>query len=103
MSTRTFLSLKNLACSLGDLLVAQDGGQAGVGADEEVVVDLAASLAVEVLGAEVGRGLQLHVALDAVRLGHVGIVEAPGPVAGNARQAETGRNGSGRGRSPCSG
>ncbi len=33
---------------LGGLLVAREGGQAGVGADEEVVVDLAAALAVEV-------------------------------------------------------
>ena len=73
---------------LGGLAIPLDGRQARVGPDEEVVVDLAAALAVEVLGAEVGRGLQLHVALGAGRLGHVGIVEAPGPVPGDAREQE---------------
>ena len=54
----------------------------------EVVVDLAAPLAVEVPGAEVGRGLELHVAVGAARLGDVGVVEASGPVARDAREQE---------------
>ena len=54
MSTRTFLSLKNLACLTRDLLIADKGGQAGIGPDKQVVVDLASPFAVEVLGAKVG-------------------------------------------------
>ena len=78
-------------------------GQAGVGAGEEVVVDLAAGLAVEVAGAEVGRGDEVHVAVDALR---------PSPSAGSRSSAPRGprrpragtcRSGSGRGGSPCSG
>ena len=49
------LVLEVLGVDLGDLGLAADRGQAGVGGGEEVVVDLAAGLAVEVLGAEVGR------------------------------------------------
>ena len=49
-------------------------------------MDLAPSLAVEVLGAEVARGLELHVALVAIRLGDFGVVEAASPVAGDTGQ-----------------
>ncbi len=65
MSTRTFLSLKNLACLSAVSLSPKMVGQAGIGADEYVIVDLAASLAVKVSGTKIGRRLQLHVALVA--------------------------------------
>ncbi len=73
---------------LRSLRIRLDGGQSCIGPDEEVVVDLPAALAVEVPGPEVGRGLELHVALGAGRLGDFRIVEAPGPVARDPREQE---------------
>ena len=85
-STRTFLSLRNFACASAAASSPSKVGRAGVGAGEEVVVDLPRALAVEVPGAEVVRGQQVHVALGAVRLRHRRVVEAPRPVAGDARE-----------------
>ena len=57
MSTRTFLSLQELLVRLGGSLASPcERGQCRVGAREQVVVDLAAALAVEVPGAEVVGG-----------------------------------------------
>ena len=82
------LVLEKLGVLLGDLGCSEDGRQAGVGADEEVVVDLAAALAVEILGPEVVGGYEIHVALDAARLGDRRVIEAPCPVARDAREQE---------------
>jgi len=65
-------------------VVADEGRQARVGGGEEVGVDLAAGLAVEVLRAEVERRRERHVAVDALALGGVRVVEATRPVTGDA-------------------
>ena len=72
----------------GDVGAAPEGRQAGVGAEEEVVVDLRAPPAVEVAGAEVARGDEVHVAVDAVALGLGGVVEAAGAASRDAREEE---------------
>ena len=88
MSTRTFLSARYSGVGLDHLLVAEDGRQAGVGPEEEVVVDLPPPLAVEVACAEVERGDRVHVAVDALSLRLGRIIEAARAAAGDPREQE---------------
>src|SRR5262249_10972226 len=67
-------------------VVNQQPRQAGVGADEAVVMHLADTAAIEVLVAEVVARLPRHVALGTVGLGHRRIVETAGSMAGNAAE-----------------
>ena len=82
------LVLQVIGVGLGDFSSPRMRGEPGVGGGEEVVVDLAAALAVEVFRAEVVRGDEVHVAVDALALRHRRVIEAPRPVAGDAREQE---------------
>ena len=89
MSTRTFLSLRNLACASAASVVAVERGQAGVGAGEEVVVDLAGRpCRRSPWPRSRSRRCRSMWHSAQLRLGHRRIVEAPRPVAGDAREQE---------------
>ena len=103
MSTRTFLSSQEPVVPVGGLAVAQDGGQARVGTDEEVIVDLAR---LPCRRSPWPRSRSRASAPCGTRR------SSSWPPAGNRSSAPRGprrpragtcRNGSGRGRNPCSG
>jgi hypothetical protein len=60
------LILEKRRLPLGRLLVSVKHGQARIGAQEQMVMDLPCSLAVKIPGPEIRRGQQVHVALGAV-------------------------------------
>ena len=65
---------------------ADQGGQAGVGGREEVVVDLAPGHVVKLLGTELARRDEVHVALDALPFRLRRVIEAARAVSRGARE-----------------
>ena len=78
------LVLEIFRVDLGDPGFFEDRRQSRVGGREEVVVDLPPAFAVEIPGAEVARGDEVHVAVDALPLRDRRVIEAPGPVSRDA-------------------
>src|SRR5262249_40146992 len=69
--------------ALGGFLVSEHGGETRIRTDEEVIVNLPAPLAGEILGAKVTGRLELHVAFVAVGLGDIRIIETARSVTGD--------------------
>ena len=68
------------------LLAGDQGGQAGVGTQKQMIMHLALTIALEVFRAKISGRLERHVAGRTVLLGQLGIIKSPRAMPGNTRK-----------------